>query len=202
MLHNSRICLLQCSSSQGNELSQSTLHWTILPFNNWNIWWLTQTCRCVFTWLCQCHLEFVRAIGPSFFYLGHFSLSKIFNHITKDANIFHLMLGGSCKLNYFMTSNHLGHTSHHHKQSITSCWFLTYKYGQPTTCNWLWTWRDFDIYFEPTRNPIIFTFFFFTPLNIFLIYDVFFNKVLQDLSFCLSFPITNHICSFIFFHIN
>jgi hypothetical protein len=45
-------------------------------------------------------------------------------------------------------------------------------------------------------------FLFFTPLNIFLIYDVFCNKVLQDLSFCLSFPNNNHICSFMFFHIS
>jgi hypothetical protein len=28
--------------------------------------------------------------GPHFFYLGHFSLSKKFNHITKDANVLHL----------------------------------------------------------------------------------------------------------------
>jgi hypothetical protein len=24
------------------------------------------------------------------------------------------------------------------------------KYGQPTTSNWFWTWKDVDIYFEVT----------------------------------------------------
>ncbi len=41
--------------------------------------------------------------------------------------------------------------------------------------------ENFDIYLEPTRRPIISPFSFFkTPLNIFLIYKVFFNKALQD----------------------
>ncbi len=54
-----------------------------------------------------------------------FSLSKSFNHITKDTSIFHLKLGGSCRFSYFSTSTPLGHTSHHHKQSIVGCQFLT-----------------------------------------------------------------------------
>jgi hypothetical protein len=73
ILCNSRICCLQCISSQGKELSQLTPHWSILPFSNWNIRLLTQKCRCVFTWLCQCHLELEKAERPSSFYLGHFS---------------------------------------------------------------------------------------------------------------------------------
>jgi hypothetical protein len=32
---------------------------------------------------------------------------------------------------------------------------LTYKYGQPSIGGWLWTWRDFHSYFEPTWCPII-----------------------------------------------
>jgi hypothetical protein len=47
--------------------------------------------------------------------------------------------------------------------------------------NWFWTWRDFDIYFEPAWRPVISPFYFIlTPLYIFLIYDEFFNKALQD----------------------
>jgi hypothetical protein len=51
---------------------------------------------------------------PSSFYLGHFSLSKSFDHIRKDASFFHLKLGGCCSFNYFLTSTHSRHTSHHH----------------------------------------------------------------------------------------
>jgi len=99
-------------------------HRIIPPFNNWSIWWFTQTCQCVFTRLCQCHLELVRAKKLSFFYLGHFSSSKSFNHIRKDADILHLKLGGSCRLSYFSTFNPLRHTSHHHSQFIVGRWFL------------------------------------------------------------------------------
>ncbi len=57
ILRNSRICCLRCSSSQGKELLQTTPHWSIPSFNNWGIWFLTQTCWYAFTRLCQCHLE-------------------------------------------------------------------------------------------------------------------------------------------------
>jgi hypothetical protein len=148
-LCNSRMCQLRCSSNQGKELSQLTPHWSILPLSNWSIWLLTQTCWCVFTRLCQCHLELKRAIGPSSFYLGHFSLSNFFDHITKDANVLHLNLGDNRKLNHFLTSSPSKHTSHHHGRIIASRQFLTYKYGQPTSSDWLQTWRDFHNYFEP-----------------------------------------------------
>jgi hypothetical protein len=78
--------------------------WSILPLDNWSIWLLTQTCWYVFTQLHQYHLELERLKGPSSFYLGHFSLSKSFNHIPKDANIHHLKLGCRCRLSYFSTS--------------------------------------------------------------------------------------------------
>ncbi len=54
------------------------------------------------------------------FYLGHFSSSKNFDHITKDANIFHLKLGDSHRFSYLSTSTPSKHTSHHHGQSIAS----------------------------------------------------------------------------------
>ncbi len=44
ILWNSNFCCLWCSSSQGKKLLQLTPHWSILPFNNWGIWLLTQTC--------------------------------------------------------------------------------------------------------------------------------------------------------------
>jgi hypothetical protein len=73
ILRNSRICYLRCNSSQRKDLLQLTPHWSISPLSNWGIWLLTQTCRCVFTWLCQCHLELEGDKKRSFFYLGHFS---------------------------------------------------------------------------------------------------------------------------------
>ncbi len=109
----------------------------------WGILLFTQTSWCVFTWLCQCHLELEGDRRPSFFYLCHISSSKSFDHITKDANIFHLKLGGNYWLSYSLTSTPSKHTSHHHGQFITSHWFLTYKYGWPSTSCRLWTWRDF-----------------------------------------------------------
>jgi hypothetical protein len=54
-------------------------------------------------------------------YLGHFFLSKSFNHITKDASVFHFKLGDSRRLSYFSTSTPSRHTSHHHGRPIASC---------------------------------------------------------------------------------
>jgi hypothetical protein len=180
ILRNSRICCIECSSSQGKELLQLTPHWSIRPLSNWGIWLLTQTCQCVFTRLCQCHLEFEGDKRPSSFCLGHFSSSKSFDHIIKDASTFHLKLGDSCKLNYFLTSTPLIHNSHHHIQPIASCQFLTCKYGQPSTNSWLWTYIDFHNNFEPTWCHVTSPFsFILLPLYISLIYDVFLNKDLQ-----------------------
>jgi hypothetical protein len=78
-----------------------------------------------------------------------FFIKKFKSHY-KDASILHLKLGGSRKLSYLSTSTPSKHTSHHHGRSIASHWFLTYKYGQPSIGGWLWTWRDFHSYFEPT----------------------------------------------------
>jgi hypothetical protein len=107
---------------------------------------ITQTCWCVFTLLSQCHLELERVKRLSSFYLGHFSLSKSFNHIIKNTNVHHLNVesSNSCKLCYFPISTLSRYTSHHHDRSIASCWFLRYKYGQ------LITWKDFHTYFELT----------------------------------------------------
>ncbi len=88
ILHNSRICHLRCSSSQGKELSQPTPHWSILPVSNWDIWLLTQTCWCVFTLLSQCHLEVERQ-KVIIFPLWSLFFIKNFNHITKDISVFH-----------------------------------------------------------------------------------------------------------------
>jgi hypothetical protein len=155
ILHNSKICCLQCNLSQAKELLQLTPHWSIPPLSNWSIWLLTQTCRCVFTQLCQCHLEFKRDKKPSSFYLGHFSLSNFFYHITKDTNVFHLKSSGNHRLNYFPTSIPSKHTSCHHGQSIANHWFLTYKYDRPSIGSRLWTWRDFHSYFEPIWHLVI-----------------------------------------------
>jgi hypothetical protein len=137
ILCNSKICHLQCNSNKRKEISQPIPHQSNPPLSNWSIWFLTQTCRCVFTWLCQCHLELEGDKRPSSFYLGHFSLSKNFNHIRKDATFFHLKSGSSYRFKYFLISTHSRHTSHHHGWSIASHQFLTYKYGWPSIGNWL-----------------------------------------------------------------
>jgi hypothetical protein len=137
------ICCLRCNSSQGNELLQLTPHWSIPSLNNCGIWLPTPTCWCVFIWLCQCHLDLEGDKRPSSSYLGHFSSSKSFDHITKDASVFHLKSGGNRRLSCFSPSTPSKHTSHHHDRSIASCRFLTHKYGQPSTCSQLWTWEIF-----------------------------------------------------------
>ncbi len=132
--------------------------WSIPPFSNWSIWLLTQTCQCVFTWLCQCHLELEGDKRLSSFYFGHCFLSKSFDHIIKDASLFHLKSSSSHKLNYFPTSTPSRHTFQHHGWSIASHQSLTYKYGRPSTSGRLWTWKDFHNYFEPTWCPVTFPF--------------------------------------------
>jgi len=128
ILCNSRIWCFQCGSSQKNELSWSSPHWSIRPFNNWSIWMFTKISRCVLTWLCQCHLELEMAKGLSSFCFGYFFSSKNFNHIAKIASIFHLKSSSSCKpISYFSTSTLLGHTSHHHGWPIVGDQFLTWN---------------------------------------------------------------------------
>ncbi len=78
------------------------------------------TYQCVFTRLCQCHLELERDKMPSSFYLGHFSSSKSFDHITKDVRVFHLKSSNSRRLNYFLTS-------HPFKTHLPSPWPIYYK---------------------------------------------------------------------------
>jgi hypothetical protein len=80
-------------------------------------------------------LELEKARGPSSFYLGHFSSSKSFDHIIKDASVLHFKSGDSCRLSYFPTSTPSRHTSHDHGQSIVSHRCLTQKYGRPTISN-------------------------------------------------------------------
>jgi hypothetical protein len=182
ILHNSKICCIEHSSNQGKELSQLMPHWSIPHISNWDIWLLTQTCWCVFTRLCQCYLELEGDRRPSSFYLGHFFSSKSFDHIIKDVNVFHLVLGDSCNLHYFPTSTPSKHTSHHHGWPIVSHWFLTCKYGQPSTSSWLWTYIDFHSNFKPTWHLVTSPFSFILLLcNISLIYDVFFNKIYKSL---------------------
>jgi hypothetical protein len=187
-LHNSRICYIRYNSSQRKELSQSTTHWSIPPLSNWGIWLLTQTCQCVFTRLCQCHLALEGDKRLSSFYFGHFSSWIFFYHITKDVNVLHLKSGDSHRLSYFLTSTPSRHTSNHHGRPITSHWFLTCKYGRPSTSSWLLTYIDFQSNFEPTWCHVTsFFFLYFTPLYISLIYNVFLNKDLHVLNNSLSF---------------
>jgi hypothetical protein len=65
--------------------------------------------------------------GAAPFYFGYFFSTKILNHITKDAKIFHIKSNDSRKPRYFLTSIPSKHTSHHHSQPIASDWFLTWR---------------------------------------------------------------------------
>ncbi len=155
---------------------QPTHHKSIHFLSNWSIWLLTQTCQCVFTQLCQCHLELERGKGPSSFYLGHFSSSKSFDHITKDVSILHFKSGNSCKLSYFLTSTLSRHTSHHHNRSIVSRQFLTYKYGQPYHKRSVMDMERFSHLLWANLTSCHFSLFLnFTPLYILVIYSVFFQ---------------------------
>jgi hypothetical protein len=178
MQHKDLLPLMQFKPRKGAIATNTPLINSSL--SNWNIWLLTQTCRCAFTQLCQCHLELEGPRRPSSFYLGHFFFSKSFNHITKDASVFHLKSSGSYRLSYFPTSTPSRRTSHHHKRYIASHWFLTYKYGRPTMSG---RYGHGEI-FIPTLSQLMschFSLFLnFTPLYISLIYSVLFNKALHD----------------------
>ncbi len=168
ILHNSRICCFRCNSSQWKDLLQPTPHRSIPPFSNWSIGLFTQTYRCVFTWLCQYHLEFEGDKRPLSLCFGRFSSPKSFNHITNDASIFHLKSSNNRRLNYFPTSTPSRHTSHHHSQSIASRQILTCKYGRPSTSGWLSTCIDFHSNFEPTWHLVTSPFYFILLLCTFL----------------------------------
>ncbi len=128
ILCNPRICSLRFDSKQRNELLRSTPYWSIFPFGKWGIWMSTQTGWCVFTWLCQCHLELESVRRPSSFCLGYFFLSKNFNHIAKDASISHHKLGSSYRPSYFSTCTPSRHTFHHHCRPIVDSRFLTWNF--------------------------------------------------------------------------
>jgi hypothetical protein len=107
-------------------------------------------------------------------------LLKKFNHITKDASLFHLKLGDSCKVIYFPNS-------HPFRMHLPSSW--------PTYCkqsifdmekyNWPLQWSIFDmetfwhLVCSNLTSCKFSLFFFLIPLYIFQIYDVFINKILQ-----------------------
>ncbi len=111
----------------------------------------------------------------------HFSLSKSFDHITKGASLFHLKLSGNHKLNYFLTSTPSRH--------LPSPWPI---YCKPSLFDIeIWMTYHIQLIMDMERfSHLLWTnltsyhfslFFNFTPLYIFLIYDVFFSKALQDL---------------------
>jgi hypothetical protein len=130
ILHNSKICCLQCNSNQRKEPLRSTRHWPIPPSSNWNIWMFTQIGQCVLTRVCQFYLESKRVRGSSPFCLDYFPLSKSFNYIAMDVSILHFKLGNNSKPSYSI-STFSRHIPHYHSWPITSCWLLR--------------WRVFDI---------------------------------------------------------
>jgi hypothetical protein len=78
ILCNSRICHSDLTQAKKWVIAINTP--LIKIFIYWDIWLPTQTCWCVFTRLCQYHLELERVRRPSYFYLGHFSSSRHTSH--------------------------------------------------------------------------------------------------------------------------
>jgi hypothetical protein len=75
-----------------------------IPQLDRGIWMFTQIDWCLFTPLCQCHLEPETTIGLSSFCLGYIFWSTKFKHFAKDASIFHLKLWVAMGLVIFQLS--------------------------------------------------------------------------------------------------
>ncbi len=116
--------------------------------------------------------SFKRQKSPPFFVL----FIKIQLH-AKDAKIFHFKLSINDRLNYFPTSTLSKCTICHH--------------DQPITCDWLLKWQYFDILFVLTWCLLNFPFF-KMPLYIFLICNMFINKILQGFDEIFLFFICSH----------
>ncbi len=116
--------------------------------------------------------------GSFSFCLGYFSLTKKFNHIAKVASILHLKSGDSCRPNYFLTSTPLGHISHLHTWLIASDWFLYEKIWSTSYKRSIFDMDKFWHLVWVNLTSCKFSLFFFLIfLYIFLIFDVFINKV-------------------------
>jgi hypothetical protein len=74
----------------------------------------------------------------------YFLSSKKFNHIAKDANLFHSKSSHNRRLNYFLAPTPSKHTSLHHGWHIVGDWFLTWTNTTYYNVQFL-TWRHFDI---------------------------------------------------------
>jgi hypothetical protein len=134
--------------------------------------------NCVFTQLCQCHLELEKVRRLSFF-TCHFFSSIFFYHIAKDVSIFHLKLGGSHKLSYFPTSTPSRHTSHPQNRSIASHWF---SHINMANLSQVVDYGHGEIFIAILSLSYHFSLFLnFILSYISLIYSVFFNKTLRDI---------------------
>jgi hypothetical protein len=121
ILNNSKICCLQWSSNQRKELLQTTPHWSIPPFNNWDILDV-----CINKLMCSyaiVPMPFGVSKGQRalLFLSWLFFFVKNFNYITKDANILNLKLSDNDRFNHFLTSTPSWHTSTH-LLWIVDCW--------------------------------------------------------------------------------
>jgi len=85
----------------------------------------TQINWCIFTQLCQCHLELQKAREPFSLCIDCFSLSRILYYFAKDTSIFHLKSGNSNRPSYFTHPNH---------------------HDRPITDGQLLRWKDFDMF--------------------------------------------------------
>jgi len=129
ILRNSRIYYLWCDSSQENNYcnwhpTNQFLSLTIEIFGR-----LHKQAN-VFYMIMPMSFGAWKGQRVLFFCLGCFYLSKQFNHITKDENIFHLKSSSSNRPSYFPTFSPSKHTH------ITKTTYIDSR---------LLTWKDFDI---------------------------------------------------------
>ncbi len=101
---------------------------------------------------------------------------KNFNHITKDANIFHLKSSSSHRPSYFSTSTRSKHTSHLHNQPIASGWFLTWRNMAKILQMIIFDMEKFwHLIWANSTSCKFSLFLFLIPLYIFQIYGVIMN---------------------------
>ncbi len=123
------------------------------------------TCRCVFTWLCQCHLEFERAKGLHHSTLVIFLCKKLL--ITLQRMQVSSILSQTIAVS--LSTPQLPPLQD--TLPITSVDLLQaddFWHINMADLPQLWTWRDFHNYFEPTWWPITSPFSFILLLCTFL----------------------------------
>jgi len=128
--------------------------------------------------LCQCHLEFERTKKTFFFHLGYFFSTKNFNHIIKVTSILSQAIIVGLATSWLPPLNDTSPISTIDLLQVANFW-----YGKiwPTYYKQLFFYMDrfWHLGWANLTSCKLSLLCFFILLYIFLIYDVFINKVLQ-----------------------